>query len=402
VPIGRAVDHVRVVVLNSDKDDVCALGVPGELAFIGDVAFGYLNNVEATAKAFSKAPAKLARNESDRMYRTGDVVRYSGNELRFLGRQDRQIKLRGLRIELGEIESKLNQIQGVKESVCTTIGTGASMALVAYARTTLDSDILRDVLAKALPKYMVPSQIICVSEFPRTDRGKLDTKKLPSVKRHASEKPSSELEASLATIFAEVLGIDSVGRDDDFETLGGNSLLAGRTTNLIRRRVEGASRIPGTTLYKHPTVKSLARVITEERSRHVQEAPVPLVSDTTYHARDPTRCVSLLIQIVGVVTFLGMRYMDWPAWYVLWYLSASRRVVVFSLLQYDSCPSHDDVGGLFFEFEAIRTELRCSAQVPVPVAAQGLCVRVRALLLGIDGFRGVFVRLGGAEGATWQ
>ena len=124
VPIGRAVDHVRVVVLNSSKDDVCALGVPGELAFVGDVAFGYLNNEDATNKAFSKAPPKLARHESDRMYRTGDVVRYSGNELRFLGRQDRQIKLRGLRIELGEIESKLNQIQGVKESVCTTMVLG--------------------------------------------------------------------------------------------------------------------------------------------------------------------------------------------------------------------------------------------------------------------------------------
>ena len=320
VPIGRAVDHVRVVVLNSDKDDVCALGVPGELAFIGDVAFGYLNNVEATAKAFSKAPAKLARNESDRMYRTGDVVRYSGNELRFLGRQDRQIKLRGLRIELGEIESKLNQIQGVKESVCTTNGTGAAMALIAYARCSLDGDSLRDQLASSLPKYMVPSQIICVSEFPRTDRGKLDTKKLPSVKCHASEKPSSELEASLSVIFAEVLGIDSVGVDDDFEALGGNSLLAGRATNLIRRRVEGASRIPGTTLYAHPTIRSLARVITEERARRVHDAPVPLVPDTTYHARDPTRCVSLLIQIVGVITVLGMRYMDWPAWYVLWYL----------------------------------------------------------------------------------
>ena len=144
--------------------------MPGELAFVGDVAFGYLNNVEATNKAFSKAPPKLARNESDRMYRTGDVVRYSGNELRFLGRQDRQIKLRGLRIELGEIESKLNQIRGVKESVCTTVGTGAAMALVAYARCSLDGDSLRDQLASSLPKYMVPSQIICVSEFPRTDR----------------------------------------------------------------------------------------------------------------------------------------------------------------------------------------------------------------------------------------
>ena len=194
------------------------------------------------------------------------------------------------------------------------------MALVAYARTTLDGNNLRDELASSLPKYMVPSQIICVSEFPRTDANGFDLKKLPSVKRHASEKPSSELEASLATIFAEVLGIDSVGVDDDFETLGGNSLLAGRATNLIRRRVEGASRIPGTTLYKHPTVKSLARVITEERSRHVHDAPVPVTPDITSNARDPTRCGSLLIQIVGVVTFLGMRYMDWPAWYVLWYL----------------------------------------------------------------------------------
>ena len=175
------------------------------------------------------------------------------------------------------------------------------MALVAYARTSLDGDSLRDQLASSLPKYMVPSKIICVSEFPRTDRGKLDFAKLPSVKRHASEKPSSELEASLATIFAEVLGIDSVGVDDDFETLGGNSLLAGRATNLIRRRVEGASRIPGTTLYKHPTIRSFARV-TEERARHVHEAPVPVTPDTTYHARDPTRCVSLLIQLVGVFT----------------------------------------------------------------------------------------------------
>ena len=205
---------------------------------------------------------------------------------------------------------------------------------------------LRDQLASSLPKYMVPSQIICVSEFQRTDRGKLDLKKLPSVKRHASEKPSSELEASLATIFAEVLGIDSVGVDDDFETLGGNSLLAGRATNLIRRRVEGASRIPGTTLYKHPTVNCLARVITEERSRHVHEAPVPVTPDITSNARDPTRCVSLLIQIVGVVTFLGMR---------------------------------------------IWTGRRGAAVVPVPVAAQGLCLRLCAALSRIDGFRGVFV-----------
>ncbi|MEV6328793.1 amino acid adenylation domain-containing protein [Streptomyces sp. NPDC051909] len=234
VPIGRPVDNVLAVVLDPDGSPVPA-GAAGELHIGGvAVARGYLANPELTADRFVTRPSVAAGQE--RLYRTGDLVReHPDGVFEFLGRADDQVKIQGHRVELGEIETHLARHPGVRNAaVVPEPGPGGGDdRLVAY----LDADpahlelrALRDHLAGRLPDYMVPALFRTLTPFPLTAHGKLDRAALTASAATLIEpgpgrgEVRNETERLLVEIWSEVLAVPSVGVEDDFFELGGNSM----------------------------------------------------------------------------------------------------------------------------------------------------------------------------------
>ncbi|PPB81010.1 non-ribosomal peptide synthetase [Mycetohabitans endofungorum] len=264
VPIGRPLDNTRIYLLDARSQPV-PLGAVGEL-YIGGVgvARGYLNRTELTAERFVTDPFSSVENA--RMYKTGDLARYlPDGSLEFLGRNDEQVKIRGFRIEPGEIEACLTAHPQVRDAVVLATGEGSAKRLVAYVQAEADEQLastLRAQVAASLPEYMVPSAFVRLDAFPLTPNGKLDRRALPApdadaLAHQAYEAPQGELETTLAEIWAELLGVERVGRHDSFFALGGHSLLAMRLMSRVRDvlGVELAIR----TLFEAPTLAGLAR-----------------------------------------------------------------------------------------------------------------------------------------------
>lgn len=266
VPIGTAIDNTRLYVLDRHRR-LLPTGVPGELYIGGDVlARGYLHRPELTAERFV---ADSLRGIG-RMYRTGDVVaRREDGELEFLGRVDTQVKLRGHRIELGEIESVLNEHPSVRAAVVAVVDVAAGDSrLVGYvipsdAGQPFDPESLRAHLRDAVPDYMVPSTYVAMDRFPLTPNNKVDRAALPSPEvsgeRRIAAPPQTATEAEVARIWADVLGVDAISRDDDFFALGGHSLLAVRAFAKVKART-GRS-IPLSALFRAPTVAGFAALV---------------------------------------------------------------------------------------------------------------------------------------------
>ncbi|MET8877269.1 amino acid adenylation domain-containing protein [Nocardia sp. NPDC004604] len=248
------------------------VGIAGELYLAGPaLARGYFNRFEMTAARFIANPYGAA---GERMYRTGDMVRWvigadDALELEYLGRSDFQVKIRGLRIELGEIDAVLSRDEQVEYAV--TIGqpgpAGATV-LVSYVLPTegteLDAERLRDQVATELPGYMVPSHLVVLDEIPLTPVGKLDRKALPvpdfSVAQRPYLAPRTPVEQSVAEVFGDVLGSERVSVDQSFFELGGNSLSATKVVARINSTL--GSTIALRDLFDAPTVAQLsARVI---------------------------------------------------------------------------------------------------------------------------------------------
>ena len=242
--IGRPIANTRIYVL--DKcGELVPVGVVGEL-YIGGagVARGYLNRPELTAERF--LADRFSPDAATRMYRTGDLGRWlADGNIEFVGRNDFQVKIRGFRIELGEIEAKLSEHPGVRDAVVIVReDTPGDKRLAAYVTTqsgdSLDIQALRTHLAAALPEYMVPAAYMQLASFPLTPNGKLDRKALPAPEAdayvaHAYEAPQGTMEATVAGIWAEVLKIERVGRNDNFYDLGGHSLFATQVMSRIRQ-----------------------------------------------------------------------------------------------------------------------------------------------------------------------
>ena len=242
VPIGRPIANTRIYILDGQGQPV-PVGVSGEIHIAGDgVARGYLNQPELTAERFVRDP--FSEEVDARMYRTGDLGRWRADgAIEYLGRNDFQVKIRGLRIELGEIEAKLAEQPQVREAVVLAREDGAGdRRLVAYvtaradgtsagdAVQALDVDVLREQLKAVLPGYMVPSAFVVLKEMPLTPNGKVDRKALPApdpsaLQTRAYEAPQTPTEEALASIWQELLGVERVGRNDNFFDLGGHSLL---------------------------------------------------------------------------------------------------------------------------------------------------------------------------------
>src|SRR6185369_5641404 len=240
-------------------------GVCGELYVGGaSVARGYWQRPARTAAGF--VPDPFGGAPGARLYRTGDWGRWRADgTLEFVGRADFQVKIRGFRIELGEIEAQLAAHPAVAEAVVVARGAGDDARLVAYytprpAAPAVGAEALRPHLLTTLPDYMVPAAYVAVETWPRTPTGKLDRAALPAPADTAYgvaayEAPQGDTEQRLATIWADLLHVDRVGRHDNFFALGGHSLLAVR---VVESLAHVGLDISAAELFTHPTIEALA------------------------------------------------------------------------------------------------------------------------------------------------
>jgi amino acid adenylation domain-containing protein len=271
VPVGRPIANTTVYILD-ELGCPTPVGVPGELYVGGDgVAREYLRRPALTEERF--LPDPFSQESGARMYRTGDRARFLENgTVEFLGRLDNQVKVRGFRIELGEIETTLMNHDAVKEAVVTVWEDAASeKRLAAYVTPRRDESpdaaSLKEYLSERLPAYMVPASIHWLEALPLSANGKIDRASLPELSCSQQREylpPATESESKLAEIWAGLLSVGPVGRDEDFFDLGGHSLLAMRVLNNVRDAF-GVS-VPLQAVFECPTLAGLSRRIDEVRA----------------------------------------------------------------------------------------------------------------------------------------
>jgi aryl carrier-like protein len=267
VPIGVPLDNVEFRVLDEGLHPVPE-GEIGELYLCGGgVARGYHGRAALTASRFLADPQ--AARPGARMYRTGDRVRLLPNgQFDFHGRADRQVKVRGFRVELGEVESLLSGCPQVSSvAVVAVPGADGDKRLAAYAAVSPGADLaisqLRGYAMRTLPAHAVPATFLLLDQLPLDANGKVDRRALPDPWASRSglhglppyAPPRTELERVISVAWAEALELDSVGIDDEFFTLGGDSL---RSVSVLERlRAQGIQFSAGD-FFGHPTVAELA------------------------------------------------------------------------------------------------------------------------------------------------
>jgi len=290
LPIGRSVSNIETYVLDSYLQPV-PVGVPGEL-YIGGVgvARGYLNQPDLTAVAF--IPHPFSKAPGARLYKTGDLVRYRTNgNIEYLDRIDEQVKIRGFRIELRGIEAELSQHPAVQEAVVVAREDAARhKRLVAYIVPTHESEdvreqasanegsellpALRNNLEAKLPKYMVPSAFVILSALPLTQNGKVDRQALPEPDATRPEMdeafvaPRNRTEEVLAGIWANLLGLESVGVYDNFFELGGDSILS---MQIIAKAKQAGLQLTPKQLFQYQTIAELAAVAITNRAIEAEQ-----------------------------------------------------------------------------------------------------------------------------------
>ncbi|GAB1510974.1 amino acid adenylation domain-containing protein [Actinophytocola sp. KF-1] len=272
ITIGGPLAGVTAAVLDNRLRPV-PVGVPGELYLGGAcLARDYLGRPAETAKKFVPDPSGPP---GSRRYRTGDLVRFRDDgSLEFLGRNDNQVKVRGHRIELGEIESRLAEHAAVDQAVVVVRGDGAEKAIVAYVTLAPGGDIdaaepetgqWRAHLRASLPDYMLPSAFVTLPSFPLTPNGKVDRKALPAPPKPTAEPsgagPRDAFEAMLVQRWSELLEVPSIGIDDDFFALGGDSFKALRAVRDLG--------VPATVmdLFANPTIRAFSAHVGGARTR---------------------------------------------------------------------------------------------------------------------------------------
>ena len=277
IPIGTTPPFVQAHIVDPWLNPV-AQGCAGELVISGaSVGLGYLDRDELNEQIFidksTLAHHGLENIASDKLYRTGDfVVQNTQQAYIFLSRLDHQVKIRGLRIELGEIEQQINQLTDYSDSLCIVDDEN----IIAYALSTVStqeqSTQWRTELAKTLPDYMLPAQIISLEKWPLTANGKIDRQALPAAGKLSLDiiPARNEIEQQLVDIWQSVLGIEPIGIYNNFFELGGHSLLAARIATAIKQHfnVEVSLR----DVFEEPTIAHLATII-EQADQHETYTP---------------------------------------------------------------------------------------------------------------------------------
>ncbi|MDH6197317.1 amino acid adenylation domain-containing protein [Mycobacterium frederiksbergense] len=279
VPIGRPIDNTRLYVLGR-SDEPQPVGVPGELCIAGaGLARGYLNRPQLQEDRFVADPF----HPGERMYRTGDLARWcSAGQLEYLGRIDRQVKVRGNRVEPGEIENALTDIPGILDAVVVadeSESRGTYLVAFYLATAEFDAGMLRARLAQRVPDYLVPAQFCQVETIPVTSSGKADRAALLATARRQSTvehvEPRTDIEAALVEVWQQVLDIPVVSIHDNFFDLGGDSILSLRVRALAEAR---GLLLDARDIAHHPTVSELARQVVAGADATPPVAPFELVS----------------------------------------------------------------------------------------------------------------------------
>ncbi|WFA19153.1 amino acid adenylation domain-containing protein [Paenibacillus mucilaginosus] len=312
ITIGRPIANTQVYVVN-DSLQPQPVGAAGELCIGGaGVAREYGARAELTAERFVESPFV----PGERMYRTGDLVRWlPDGRLEHLGRIDHQVKIRGYRIELGEVEAQLLQAEGVREAVVTVLaaeGAEAAQELCAYVtgERELAASELRGRLAAVLPSYMIPSYFVQLAELPLTTSGKVDRRRLPrpdAASSAGAEKgyiaPRNAVEAQLADLWQEVLGVERVGIRDDFFELGGHSL---RAMTLVARIHQALGvELPLREVFRTSTLEGMARIVGGLNRRAYE--PIPRTAGReTYPLSSAQKRLYVLQQLDGAQTSYNM------------------------------------------------------------------------------------------------
>jgi amino acid adenylation domain-containing protein len=277
VPGGYASADAEVLLLDDDGHAV-ALDQVGEIALRSRYnAVGYWQRPDLTAAAFLPDPT----GGEARVYRTGDLGRRRPDGCLFhMGRKDFQVKIRGYRVDVSEVETALLALAGVQEAV--VVGredTPGDVRLVAYLvpteAHTLNASDMRRTLAETLPEYMVPSTFVMLKTLPHTATGKVDRRALPAPHRTRPvlntpfRTPRTPVEAQLARIWAEVLGLEEVGVHDNFLDVGGHSLLATQVVSRVLAQLH--VRVPLRTLLEAPTIADMAAVIVQSQASTLEQ-----------------------------------------------------------------------------------------------------------------------------------
>lgn len=276
VPIGRPIANTQIYILDNYLQPV-PIGIPGELHIGGvGLARGYLNRQGLTNEKFISSPF----DPTKRLYKTGDLARYlPDGSIEYLGRIDRQIKLRGCRIELGEIETVISQYSHVRETVVITNENRLIAYVVPHQKTPFSINELRHLLKVKLPEYIIPAAFVVLESLPLTPNGKVNLRALPAPGNLRPElannyqAPQSEVEKLIAKVWKQVLQLETVGVDDNFFDLGGHSLLVLKVNNKLREIWN--CNLSVVEIFQYPTIRSLAEHLSQE------EVPVylPAVHD---------------------------------------------------------------------------------------------------------------------------
>ncbi len=291
--IGYPKANNRIYILDAGGQPV-PVGVVGELYIGGvQVARGYLNRPDLTAERFLADP--FSTEPTARLYRTGDLSRWLADEtIEYLGRNDFQVKIRGLRVEPGEIASALLACTGVADAVVTIRSNQQLVAYYTVADEVLTVEGLKQQLAQRLPAHMIPAAYVMLAQIPLTPNGKVDRNALPAPDDNAFvrsdyEAPQGQTEQILAQVWQDLLGIERVGRQDHFFALGGHSLLVVR---LIAALQSQGLNVPVRAVFEHTSLAELATTIgrfeqtavPENRittdSQHITPAMLPLLELT--------------------------------------------------------------------------------------------------------------------------
>jgi amino acid adenylation domain-containing protein len=274
IPIGRPIANSTACILGKNGR-LLPLGAAGELCVGGDgVARGYLNNPELTAEKFVDGSfyRSYGSYRTYTSYKTGDLARWlPDGTVEFLGRWDQQVKIRGYRIEPGEVEKYILRIKDIKEVVVVVrINEDGEKYLCAYVVSDHDPDSmeLRNILAKDLPDYMIPTYFVRLDSIPLTSNGKVDLRRLPEPEFKVGARyigPSSVVQQKLVDIWSEVLGIEShrIGIDANFFELGGHSLNATILIARIHQRFN--FKVPLAEIFRNPTIRELSVYIEENK-----------------------------------------------------------------------------------------------------------------------------------------
>ncbi|MGU3363101.1 amino acid adenylation domain-containing protein [Methylobacterium sp. M6A4_1b] len=296
-PIGRAVGPRRALVLDPALEPV-PVGVTGELYLAGAcLARGYLGQPGQTAARFLPDPYGAP---GARLYRTGDLARWRADgTVAYLGRADAQVKLRGFRIELGEVEAALLAQETVAGAAAALRDGPAGPRLVGYVvaapGAAPEEGAVRAALARRLPDYLVPARIVMLAALPLTPGGKLDRAALPAPADGPAEaapaRPLNETEATVARIWAEALGLQTITPDQNFFQAGGDSILS---LQIVARLREAGFAAQPRQIFEHQTVAALARALrmrdTEAAAPALPEGPAPLTPIQAWFLRqDMTR-----------------------------------------------------------------------------------------------------------------